>query len=48
MCGGGGELNAWVSCRERSCTVLMKKAAQLDDEPSVSASPGGFIITLHS
>lgn len=45
---GGGERGAWVSYRERSCTVLMKKAVQLDDEPSVSVSPGGFIITLHS
>ena len=47
-CGGGGEQGAWVSYRERSCTALMKKAVQLDGEPSVSASPGGFIITLHS
>lgn len=45
---GDGERGAWVSYRERSCTVLMKKAVQLDGEPSVSASPGGFIITLHS
>ena len=40
MCGGG-ERAVWVSYRERSCTVLMKKAVQLDGEPSVSASPGG-------
>ena len=45
---GGGKRGAWVSNRERSCTALMKKAVQLDGEPSVSASPGGFIITLHS
>lgn len=45
---GGVERGAWVSYRERSCTALMKKAVQLDGEPSVSASPGGFIITLHS
>lgn len=46
--GGGGETGTWVSYRERSCTALMKKEVQLDGEPSVSASPGGFIITLHS
>lgn len=44
----GGERSVWVLYRERSCTALMKKAAQLDGEPSVSVSPGGFIITLHS
>lgn len=53
-----GKQNVWCvlvvngtcgfSYRERSCTVLMKKAVQLDGEPSVSASPGGIIITLHS
>lgn len=45
---GGGEQGVWVSYRERSYAALMKKAVQLDSEPSVSASPGGFIITLHS
>lgn len=28
--------------------ALMKKAVQLDGEPSVSVSPGGLVITLHS
>lgn len=45
---GGCERGAWVSYRERSRTALMKKAVQLDGEPSVSVSPGGLIITLHS
>lgn len=44
----GSEQGVWVSSRERSRTVLMKKAVQLEDEPSVSASLGGFIITLQS
>lgn len=35
------EADVWISCRERSCTTLMKKAEQLDGEPSASASLGG-------
>lgn len=42
------EPGVWFSCRGRSCTALMKKAQQLDGEPSASVSLGGFIITLHS
>lgn len=41
VCGGGVRGACGVSYRERSCTVLMKKAVQLDGEPSVSVSPEG-------